>query len=174
MYHSRVDWTPEKLERLRQGIEQEGLSAAMMAKEFFTSRSAVIGIAARQNIKFGKNPGRPREVKPSQPKPAATPRSKEATLKPQKVKAVKPKPKLKPQAPRLESEVPIWDLEQQHCRAVTNGDTFDAESVRYCGEKRVHGKSYCAHHAKMYNAGFKFKRDSGQNPPKYTPKKRYR
>ena len=171
-----VPWTEENLAKLRYGVEQEHLSARALAVVFNVSRNAIIGAAHRGGIRFSSRRNDKNVVQ-------ATKEQKEklGELAPRAVKTA-PTPKAtviktiaKPIiTPPPDAGVPIWGLEQFHCRAITQGETGDIENLRYCGGAKTFGKSYCAHHLTMYNQRRRPPLKSAQDPSKYTPKNCYR
>jgi hypothetical protein len=128
----------------------EGKTGLQMAEELGTTRSAVLGRAARMQAKgliakridkaarVDKIPVQPAEVIMPKRKPVVEPVAPVLRL----VWPVDPEP------PAVDDGKPIglMDLKHSSCRFVV--DNSDPQNALYCGRPKAR-KSYCADHAKL-------------------------
>jgi hypothetical protein len=124
----------------------EGKTGLQMAEELGTTRSAVLGKAARLQAKgvIGKRID-------------TSVRTKRPRIKPVEAPVSEPKPTLQlvwpvdpvyndPPVVEASGPVSLMELKMNHCRfVVTTGDT---QTTMYCGQPKARG-SYCGDHAKL-------------------------
>jgi len=131
----------------------EGKTGLQMAEELGTTRSAVLGRAARMQAKgllskridkaarVDKIPEQPAEVIMPKRKPVVEPAAPVLRL-------VWPVDPVVPEPPDVEDNKPIglMDLKHSSCRFVVTNE--DPQNALYCGRPKARG-SYCADHAKL-------------------------
>lgn len=143
---SHSPWTPELIERLKNGVSS-GLTCSEIAAEIGVTRNAVIGKIHR----LGLSPGRPA----ASPARSCPPRARRPRTSPQRqflrlVFAQAPGLAGEEAAsPAVESmrRCSLLELAPGGCRWPV-GDPC-ASDFAYCGNDAVAGFSYCAGHARM-------------------------
>jgi GcrA cell cycle regulator len=139
-FERRKEWSPERIEALRELWKQRELSAQVIADMLgCVSRSAVLGKVHRLGLEERPHAPakkrvyvpRPRVVKPKTPKPVREPKPL-------------PAPYVVPvEAPTFLC-IPVEALQEHHCRFPL-GDP-QSEDFGFCGLDRPFGATYCAWH----------------------------
>lgn len=150
-------WNDEVTETMKR-MWEDGVSATYIALRLGCGRGAVLGKAHRLGYKTGnpKQPARPKKTRPqapaapagrrvsdvgrpvlqlSAPASAMVPARTERALDSMAVESAL--------IEEYSGTVALVDAEPHHCRYPV-GDTAKS---RFCGQRRVRGLSYCAHHA---------------------------
>ncbi len=152
----RIVWDASAIERLTV-LVQRGVETSVIAEQFGTSRSGIIGKCARLGLRLksarSENPGAPRRKRNPGGKPGPRPRPAPTAAAPhQQFAAVVAKPAPEPfEARALASEPsefgkPLLDLSVDECHWPI-GDPRDG-SFHFCGKRGLSGASpYCGRHA---------------------------
>ena len=132
-------WNEERATTLRE-LWDEGLSASQIAVELAhgCTRNMVIGKSHRLQLpaRTEPRPRRPRKIV---------------------VMSVKKKTPIPPPQPIVEAPLPVsnelgvalLDLDSHHCRYIIGASEGKNGLARYCGQQKVWGSSYCAHHTRL-------------------------
>jgi hypothetical protein len=167
-------WTEEKVGLLRRiASDARCWSAAAIGAMLGTSRSSVIKKCERAGVTLGRTKGMNGAARYATEAEAL---SMGVTLPPG-APVGKPRDRTPPRRPRVKSVplaaahayssgdvepindifsvvsggVPIWDLRNHHCRAITHGDASDIHTMRYCGETVANAMfMFCAGHCARY------------------------
>jgi hypothetical protein len=151
---TEIRWTPERLDRLRLMVKT--MSAGMIAAELGVTRNAVMGICHRAGIQLeahGVRANRSIETKTRRgtglPKPPAV--SPAPTWQEPAFMYTPPRFKPKPLPPGATCHpVPLFDLEDWHCREIVG---HDGTCALHCGSRKFKGSSYCRPHAQKNQPG---------------------
>jgi len=113
-------WSDDIVNRLK-GFAAQGYSASRAAEQFpGMTRNAAVGLARRRKFHFLGGKG----GSVARPKP--------------------PAPKCEDAEPPREGMITFAELQPDSCR-YPHGET----DFRFCGQKRLEGKPYCAHHCRI-------------------------
>ena len=156
-------WTDERIAKVRELAPQ--MSAWMIAQEVgAASRMAVVGLCYREGIDLigGDVSHRPRGRKTQGTTMAATIKAEtvhKSRESPQRAAALvqlvtdiarNPELTVPPPAPKKRGLVPLWELENRHCRSI---EGHAGRVALYCGEPKAHGTSWCDGHARRFVPG---------------------
>ena len=135
-----MEWTPDRIDELTR-LWNEGLSTAEIGKMLGISKNAVVGKAHRLHLSSRPSPIRRMSMRPSpairlrDPRPAPT-----GFDLPHRANVVVPAP-----VPRIPVAPPrVLELSNQTCMWPVGHP--GEPSFRFCGERALVGKPYCADH----------------------------
>lgn len=139
-WRSRMSWTDDRVERLR-NMWADGLSCSRIAAALGgVTRNAVIGKASRLGLSSRNRAPRKRlSPRIKRQRPVVPKQSRSGSWAPSSPKA--PQWLCEPTA----TQVSLLDLEPHHCRWPIS--EYDGPVQGFCGARKVPGTSYCATHA---------------------------
>lgn len=137
---SSTQWTEERTERLKK-LWQQGFSAGLIAREFRTTRNAVIGKIQRLGLDWRPETqlslgNRGKRAKPSPQKPA--PRPAQLLKTEQQVSS----------KPFVPFRLRLIDLQPGQCRWPEGDGPF-----WFCGARQARNSSYCEEHTRRSFSG---------------------
>lgn len=139
-----MKWTAEDRDAIIQAFDVDGLSAALVAERFRTSRSAILGLLHRHRRAKGLEAARRKPAQarqPAQTRSGTRPRPSPPAAPVQEARAVASRP------PRA---VPMADLRRNECRFAVTPHDQPADAHLFCGLPAT--GSWCDRHAQLVYA----------------------
>ena len=133
------EWTPERIELVRQLYIVQGLSARQIAEKMGdVTRNSIIGVVHRQGWSLPPKDAQARQG--AAYRPAHRIAAEAHRTLPRKIPA---KPMKSPPSTPPGPTVSIFELTEVSCRWIDGDPTADQP---YCGALRIHGSPYCKRH----------------------------